>query len=345
MQDPSLRLVIVNDSATLRASLRAALAGAEDMVVVGEAADGAQAVSVVSATRPSVVLMDIVMPRMDGYAATRQIMATAPTPIVLVSSVVNPRDIQVAMEALRCGALAIVEALPSPNDPAYMFRRDALFHTIRSMANVKMPTRAPEPPSPLHAPHANAPADVAAVGLAASTGGPNAIVEVLRMLPKGVSPPILIVQHIGRGFAEGFARWLTDTTGHPAKLATDGELVHRGGVYVAPDERHLGLDAGLRVVLSDAPAVGLFRPSCTWLLRSLAASLGRRARAVILTGMGDDGADGAVALRRAGGRVAAQDEATSVVYGMPCAAWERGGVDDVLPLGAIADWICARSAP
>lgn len=345
MDPAKLRLVIVNDSATIRAALRRAFAGIPDVEVVGEAKDGAEAVTVVAAHRPSVVVMDIVMPVMDGYAATRQIMATCPTPIVLVSSVVNPRDARVAMEALRSGALAIVEALPAITDPGYELRRDALLHTLRSMSLVRLDRFRLDPGAARAAPPLlGADRGVAAIGIAASTGGPNAVVELLRLLPPGVMPPLLIVQHIARGFADGFARWITEASGHPAAVAVDRNPAARGEVYIAADDRYLGLDASLRLVVSDAPQVGLFRPSGNYLFESLARALGHRARGVVLTGMGDDGADGAVALRRSGGRVAVQDEATSVVYGMPRAALERGGADVVLPLLQIPAWLCGQSA-
>lgn len=343
--DAPLRLVIVNDSATVRAALRRSLASVPGVEVVGEAKDGAQAVDVVTATRPAVVVMDIVMPVMDGYAATRQIMATVPTPIVLVSSVVNPRDSRVAMEALRCGALAIVEALPAMDDPAYEFRRASLVHLLRSMAQVKLDKfRGAAPARAEVALDAGVGRDVAAIGIAASTGGPNAVVELLRMLPAKVMPPILVVQHIARGFAEGFARWIQDTTGHPTAVAAHQAPALRGEVYVAADERQLGLDESLRLRVTEDPPVGLFRPSGTFLFASLARALGHRARGVVLTGMGDDGADGAVALRRSGGRVAVQDEASSVVYGMPKVTVDRGGADVILPLVQIPAWLCGQSS-
>ncbi len=345
MDDAKLRVVIVNDSPTVRVSLRRALLGSPGVEVVGEAKDGSEALAVVTAARPSVVVMDIVMPVMDGYAATRQIMATTPTPIVLVSGAVNPKDSRVAMEALRCGALAIAEALPGYGEPTYEFRRAALVHLLRSMAQVKVERFHAEPASKGRAIPTGAVGDqVAAIGVAASTGGPAALVELLRMLPPRVMPPVLIVQHIARGFAEGFARWLSDTTGHPTTVAVHQGLAERGAVYVAADERHLGLDQAMRLVVSEAPPVGLFRPSGTYLLESMSMALGRRARGVVLTGMGDDGAAGAVAMRRSGGRVAAQDEATSVVYGMPRTTVERGGADVVLPLGQIAAWLCRESS-
>lgn len=338
-----LRVVVVNDSATVRASLRHALAAAPDVTVVGEAADGEAAVEVAAALRPSLVLMDVVMPRVDGYAATRAIMARCPVPIVLLSSVVNPRDVAVAMESLRSGALAIAEALPPPHDPDYARRRDALLHLVRSMARVPVgesrDVTAASRLAPARAVRASKPVPATALGLVASTGGPGALVTIFRGLEGRSIAPVLLVQHLAQGFAEGFARWLGATIGRTTRIPAHLEALARDCVYVAPDDRHLGVDALGRAVLSDAAPVGLFRPSGTWLLQSMATSLGPRARAAVLTGMGADGADGAVALRGAGGRVAAQSEASCVVYGMPGQTVARGGADIVLPPEHIAAWL------
>jgi two-component system, chemotaxis family, protein-glutamate methylesterase/glutaminase len=343
-----LRVVVVNDSATMRASLRAALALTPELTIVAEARDGAEAVALVERQRPSVVLMDVVMPNLDGYAATRAIMARSPTPIVMVSAVVDPRSSAVIFATLEAGALCVAEAPPPPSDPEYSSRARALAQLLRAMAEVDVTrgalraarsSSAPPPPRP----HALHPPTVAAVGVVASTGGPGTLAAILEAVPLGALPPILVVQHIAAGFASSFATWLGERTRHPVEVARDGAPLGQGAVYVAPDDRHLGVSADLRVELTDGPLVGLFRPAGTYLLRSLARSLGPRALGVILTGMGDDGADGAAALRRAGGVIAAQDEATSVIYGMPRVALERGGVDDVMAQGEIAAWLCRRS--
>jgi two-component system chemotaxis response regulator CheB len=341
-----LRVVIVNDSKTMRASLRAALALTSDFTVVAEAADGLEAVEVVARTRPAVVLMDVVMPRSDGYAAMRAIMARVPTPIVMISAVVDPRDSAVAFETLEAGALCIAEAPPAPSDPAYRFRCGTLAQLVRSMAAIdvaksRRPTDVPAAPVRPHVHRAAS--NISFIGIAASTGGPGALVAILAALPLGVMPPILIVQHIAVGFGESFALWLTERTQHPVEVARHGARLERGSVVVAPDDRHLGITSDHRIELSADPAIGRQRPAGDYLFHSLARYAGPRSLGVVLTGMADDGADGAVALRRAGGTIAAQDEATSVIYGMPKAALERGGVDDVLALGEVAAWLCSRS--
>jgi two-component system chemotaxis response regulator CheB len=295
-----------------------------------------------------VVLMDVVMPHSDGYAATRAIMARVPTPIVMISAVVDPRDSAVVFETLEAGALCIAEAPPAPSDLTYRFRCATLVQLVRSMAAIDV-TRSRRsgagsaaPPAPRPRP-ARSTSNIAFIGLAASTGGPGALVAILAALPLDVMPPILIVQHIAHGFTESFATWLTERTHHPVVVARPGARLDRGSVVVAPEDRHLGVTADERVDLSDAPPIGHQRPAADYLFQSLARVAGPRSLGVVLTGMADDGADGAVALRRAGGGIAAQDESTSIIYGMPKAALDRGGVDDVLALGDIAAWLCARS--
>lgn len=340
---PPLRIFIVNDSATVRAALARALVAEDPTIqVVAQAADGRDAVAGVRDHHPDVVLMDIVMPGMDGYAATRAVMTEHPTPIVLYSSIVSPRDVAVAMEALRCGALSVAEALPAPSEPTYLARRAALAQLLRSMANVNVGPRRHEHRAPSVAPRRSG--RVAAIGIASSTGGPQALDEILRRLPKGSMLPILVVQHIARGFTVGFAQWLSDVTGHPVCVAVDGATAVRGTVYIAPEDRQLGIDSMLRLSVSLDRPVGVFRPSGTHLFHSLCRALGSRAAGVVLTGMGNDGAEGLAALHAAGGPTAVQDEATSVIFGMPRAAIEAGADPEVLPLELIAAWIVDRSS-
>lgn len=345
-----LRVLIFDDSATRRAALRQALASARDLELVAEATTGSGAAKLVARVRPSIIVMDIVMPERDGYQATREIMATVPTPIVMMSSVVHPHDASAVFEALAAGALCITEALPGPTDPQYRLKVGAFLQLLRSMATAKVGRSLPraggaaavvETPKP--PPQLESSSAISAIGIVASAGGPAALVELLRALQPGTLPPLYIVQHMASGFTSAFGEWLGAQTGHTVETARSGQLGRRGAVYLAPEDYHLCVQSDGRIELSRDPPYKLFRPSGTELFRSLARAFGKRALGVVLTGMGDDGADGAVAIRAAGGAVAAQNEATSAIYGMPGETRKRGGADVDLPLVEIARWLTERS--
>ncbi|WP_373044673.1 chemotaxis-specific protein-glutamate methyltransferase CheB [Vulgatibacter sp.] len=335
-----IRALVADDSPTARSLLAALLAADPEVEVVGEAQDGAEAVELARRHRPDVITMDIQMPHLDGFQATKRIMTEAPTPIVIVSGL-DVRDVAVSLEALRAGALAI---LPKPGGPgSTQFEQESrhFVATVRAMARVKIvrrsreaPVATPSPP-PLPIPRRAARPEV--VGVVASTGGPAALHKILAALPRDFPRPVLVVQHIAIGFAEGLAHWLDGASKLDVRVAQHGTRLEPGVVHIAPDNRHLGVSHdGGAVLLSDAPPIGGFRPSGTFLFESMARSLGAASLGLVLTGMGRDGADGLRAIRQAGGTVVAQDEATSDVFGMPAAAINEGLADLVLPLPAIA---------
>lgn len=341
MQKPT-RAVIVNDSPTMRAALRAALV-AGGVEVVAEAADGVEAVALVAKARPSIVLMDVVMPRCDGYEATRKIMAAGPVPIVMVTAAVDPRDERVVFDALAAGALAIAAAPPAPGHPEYAQRCGALVQLLRAMATVRVGQRDPAPPERTRPGPPSPSRRVQAIGLVTSTGGPQALVEILVDLARHPQlPPILVVQHMASGFTDGFVHWLAGRSGYPVVVAQDGAPLEPGTAYVAPEDRHLGVERrhdALSALVSSEPPLGRFRPSGSHLLRSLASVCGPAAVGVVLTGMGDDGAVGALELKRAGGVVVAQDRASSIIYGMPREVVERGAATETLALGHVAGYL------
>ncbi len=334
-----IRVLVVDDSATDRTLLTAVLSAAPDLTVVGEARDGREAVALTQKLRPDVVTMDLVMPHLDGLAATKEIMITAPTPIVVATGSTLAGDAAMAMHALRAGALAVVRKPRGPAAADHDESVQKLVAAVRSMSQVKVvrhwrSTSAAAPgPSPL--PPADRGQRARVVAIATSTGGPAALQELLSALPGDFAAPILVVQHITRGFTAGLAAWLNAVCDLHVKTAEHGEPLAAHTVYIAPDDKHLGVSSLSAVALSAAPPVGGFRPSGTFLFESVAHAFGPAAVAVILTGMGEDGVAGLRAVRQAGGRVVAQDEETSVVFGMPGADVAAGQADHVFPLHKI----------
>ena len=334
-----IRVVLADDSATARFLLRAILEADGDIRIVAEAHDGAEAVELVERHAPDLVIMDVHMPVLGGLDATKQIMIRAPTPIIIVSAVTR-RDVDLSLSATSAGALL---ALPKPENAvseSFEERAADLRAMVRAMAQVKVvrrwsvtdgavpeavrgrPRRATEAPE--------------LIAIAASTGGPPALRRILIDLPRTVAAPILVVQHIARDFTAGFAEWLASSCALPVKLAQEGEDLQDGVVYVAPDDAHLGVTARGRVSLDRGPPIAGFRPSATHMFESAGRAYGPRLIAVILTGMGSDGAAGLAVAHQEGAYVIAQDEATSVVYGMAAEAVRRNAVDLQLPIEGIA---------
>jgi two-component system chemotaxis response regulator CheB len=351
-RDPAMiRVVVVDDSPTARALLVDILCSDPEFVVVGEARDGIEAVELTQRLRPDVVTMDIHMPRMDGFAATKEIMITAPTPIVIATSSTQASEVEVAMHALRAGAVAVLCKPHGPASAGFEEASDKLRSMVKAMAGVKVVRRwqqlSPDKETRDHA-GLRAPAVSPASGLsrhggktrivaiATSTGGPAALQALLTNLPGDFAAPILVVQHITPGFTHGLAGWLNSVCDLRVKVAEQGDRLLPHTVYLAPDSRHLGVMNAFTVALDDGPAVGGFRPSGTFLFTSVARAFGPATAAVILTGMGEDGVAGLRAVRQAGGRVFAQDEKSSVVFGMPGSAIAAGLADLVLSPEQIA---------
>ena len=335
-----IKVLVCEDSPTARALLVGMLGSASGLVVIGEAANGIEAVEMTRKLRPDVITMDIQMPGIDGFEATKRIMAEQPTPIVIVSSL-DVTSVHISMQALEAGALAVLPKPVGPTSAGYAQACRYVAATVRSMSQVKLVRRwvdAPPykgPPAPVVV-SSGGPVAARIIAIAASTGGPAALRKIFADLPTSFSVPIVFVQHIALGFAQGFARWLDELSPIRVKIANAGELLAPGIAYLAPDDQHLGVSDRSTVVLSSAAPIGNFRPSGSFLFDSVAKAFGRSAVGVILTGMGTDGVDGLRVLKASGGRVIAQDEASSDIFGMPGATLAAGLPDSVLPLDAIA---------
>jgi two-component system chemotaxis response regulator CheB len=334
-----VRVVVAEDSITARHLLVAVLRDDPAIEVVGEAANGVEAIELVRRLRPSVVVMDIRMPVMDGFEATKRIMIEAPTPVVIVTAAADP-EVELSLRAVQLGALALLAKPAAPSAPEFPAQAARLVSLVKAFADVKVVRRRrafDHDAALVGDAAALGAATVEIVAIAASTGGPAALYRLLERLPRTSGTPFLVVQHISEGFTAGLVSWLSSGTPLPVKIAEHGERLAPGTIYVAPEQRHLEVTRRRTVALADQPPVGGFRPSATVLFRSVAAVYGPAAAVVVLTGMGRDGFDGVVAVREAGGRVLAQDEATSVVFGMPGAIVAQGLADLVGPVEVLAE--------
>ena len=340
----TIRVIVADDSPVARDLLTEVLNSDSRLEVVGIAKDGEQAVDLVRRLKPDIITMDVQMPRMDGFEATKEIMIVEPTPIVIVSGNIGSPDVEKSMNAIRAGALTAIGKPPSPQSPEFEQAAGQLIDTVVSMASVKVirhrrtrrqvdeskdsaAVRAIDTPLP------------AVVAIATSTGGPEALDKLLSELPVDFPLPILVVQHITTGFTHGFVSWLDQCVPLKVKEAVDGERVEPSVVYIAPEHGHLGFSASKRVQILDQPPVDGFRPSGTILFESAARVFGDATVAVVLTGMGSDGLNGLRSVRQVGGYVIAQDEQSSVLYGMPRVAAEAGLANIVLPLDTIAYYL------
>jgi two-component system, chemotaxis family, protein-glutamate methylesterase/glutaminase len=347
MHNGSIRVLLADDSPVTRLLLEHLLTSEPDIQVVGVVTDGQEALDflVRGGHRPDVVLMDIHMPRLDGFEATRRIMETRPLPIVICTATSNPREVAVVFRSMEAGAVACVEKPVSPEHPEFDACARNLVQTIRLMSEVKVVRRWPRLQGTASVPVAPASngSDVDLVGIGASTGGPPVLQTILSGLPKDFPSPILIVQHIARGFVPGLVEWLNQTTGLHVHIAAHSAQAMPGHAYIAPDDFHLGVGPGGRLMLARVDPENGLRPAVSYLFRSLAEVCGSAAIGVILTGMGKDGAAELKHMRDRGAWTIAQDRATSIVHGMPGAAIHLGAAVEVLPADRIATALIAQA--
>jgi two-component system chemotaxis response regulator CheB len=335
-----IRVLVADDSLFMRAAIRRLLAADARFEVVGEAKDGREAVAKVQALEPDVCTMDFNMPNLDGAGAVREIMRLRPTPVVMLSAHTQ-KGARETFEALAAGAVDFL-AKPSGEVSAELAKigaalRDKLAAAAGARPMPMAHAVRPAVPSRITAPRAVGVVGPKIVIVGVSTGGPAALARFLPRFPADTSLALVIVQHLPAGFTAALAERLDGLCAIRVREASDGDRPEAGLALVAPGDRHLEVlpDGSLRTQLD--PEVNGVRPSADVTMRSAAAVFGRRAVGVIMTGMGRDGADGMRAIKQAGGATLVQDEASSVIWGMPRACVEAGCADRVMPLDALAD--------
>jgi two-component system chemotaxis response regulator CheB len=345
------RVVVVEDSLTVRRHLCEVVSSDPDLELAGEAEDGKRAIELCRELRPDIVSLDMMLPVMSGVSVTEYIMAYSPTPILIVSASTNRAELFKTYDALAAGAVDVLEK-PRGDDFDIDWERKytaalKLVSRIKVIthprARLGIPARLSTPPPVIRA-LASRPWQFRVVAIGASTGGPAAIVEILRALPQ-VSVPVLIVMHIDEPFSAAFADWLDGQTKHRVTYARHGERLASlaGRVVMAPPAKHLELADGI-LRLTANPMRHSCRPSIDVLFESIARECGESVLGCLLTGMGRDGAAGLLAIRQAGGLTIAQDESTSVVYGMPREAAQLGAAEHILPLTHIGPAISQHLA-
>jgi two-component system chemotaxis response regulator CheB len=353
---PTVRVLVVEDSLTIRQRLREVLASDPDVEIVGDAEDGKRAIELCRELRPDVVSLDMMLPVMTGLSATEYIMAHCPTPILIVSSSTNRGELFKTYDALAAGAVDVLEKPRGDETEGAWERR--YVSAIKLVARIKVITHprarlaalGRPPPTTRAVPPVASEPPYRVVALGASTGGPGALVEVLRSIPKRLPIPAFIVLHIDEPFGTSFAEWLDAQTLHRVAFGKEGDVVSGlDGKFIMARPGHHLIVRGGRIHLTSDPERHSCRPSVDVLFESIAREYGGAAMACLLTGMGKDGAAGLLELRRAGGFTIAQDEATSVVYGMPHEAALLGAARRILPLGeiggAIAELVLTSKPP
>lgn len=333
-----IKVLLADDSVLVRAVLKDIFHATSDIVVVGEAENGKEAVTLTERLKPDLVIMDIMMPVMDGLAALEIIMARFPTPILILSATMDDREVNYAFTAIKKGALDVMEK-PRINGleqgGAFSAR---IVEKARLLAKVKVIRRWPSKKVAveLKPGYQRGERDILAIG--ASTGGPKAVMGIIKSLPEDFNAAVFIIQHIASGFARGFAQWLDHDSAIKVRLAVDGQEFKTGEALVAPNDCHMILDNG-KVRLVQGEPVNCCRPSIDVFFNSLAEEEGARVVGLLLTGMGKDGAQGLHRIKEQGGVTIVQDEKSCVVFGMPKAAIALNAVDEVLPLPSIPEAI------
>ncbi|SMC39286.1 two-component system, chemotaxis family, response regulator CheB [Desulfocicer vacuolatum DSM 3385] len=332
-----IKVLIADDSHTTMEYLKYLLDSDDETTIVGIAENGKEAVALSKKKHPDVILMDIHMPKMNGFEATRIIMENNPVPIIIMSAIHDVKETAVIFRAMEAGAVSILNKPWGVNHPDHERDYEELLQNVKLMSEITMVkrhkhvtdmTKKPRQPMP-RVPGGGSvarSADIGIIAMGASAGGPPVLKEILLKIPDTFPIPILIVQHISRGFIDCLINWLGQTTGCAIHLASHGEILLPGHVYFAPDGYHMGVQHSKRILLSKAKPENSSRPSISFLFRSVAKVYGPSAAGILLTGMGKDGADGLKFMKDKGAVTFAQDKDSSLVHGMAGEAMKGNAV-------------------
>jgi two-component system chemotaxis response regulator CheB len=340
-----IRVLVVEDSPTVKELLVNILSSDPEIKVIGTANNGEEAIEKAILNKPDVITMDIHMPKMDGFEATRRIMELKPVPIVIVTGSLDVREVSTSFKAMEAGALSVVQKPKGIDHPDHEGTAKEFLQTVKLMAEIKVVKRwvysrkhsaATVVTTERKIDIKQTPLEIKVVAVGASTGGPQVLQTIFSGLGESFPVPLLIVQHMSSGFVQGMAEWISESTGFPVHIASAGEYILPGRAYIAPDGFHMGLESSNRIILSNDEPEGGLRPSVSYLFRSVAKVYGRNAVGVLLTGMGKDGAEGLKVMKDKGSVTIVQDESSSVIFGMPKAAIELEAATYVLPSDKIA---------
>jgi two-component system chemotaxis response regulator CheB len=338
-QNRRIRVLVADDSPLIRDILVHMLKSDPEIGVIGQAEDGVDAMRMAARLTPDVITMDIRMPRMDGLEAIRQIMQKTPTPIIVVANSIHDADFNISFRAIEAGALTVVEKPRGLTTKEYETIQGRLISAVRMVANLKVVARWPSvnvPGARRPLPHSLQNRLVQVVAIAASTGGPGVLKQILSQLPEDFAFPIAVVQHITPGFIDHMVSWLNSEVKLEVSTAKAGDRLEAGKVLIAPSGFHMIIAPGGVIRLEDSLPIKGQRPSADRFFTSVAHTYRSSAIGIILTGMGDDGSDGLETLGTLGAHIMAQNEQSSVVFGMPAQAIQRGVVDEVLSPDEIA---------
>jgi two-component system chemotaxis response regulator CheB len=352
MEKEKIKVLIVDDSPVAQNLLKYIIESDPDLKVVGTAKNGDEVFEILQHTRPDVITMDIVMPRMNGFEVTRRLLQKWSLPVIIVSEYYNRRDVDKCFRALEAGALAILEKPKGIKDPLHLAMACSFVETIKAMAHVKLPQWSKNFPkeSPteleklkekqsvteLFPKGEKLPKKVEAIAIGASIGGPAALAIILKDINHRFPVPIFLVQHISGGFISGFVDWLSRNSALHIQLAIDGDNPKPGVAYIAPDQCHLEITSEHKIRLVKSKPENGHCPSIGHLFKSIVDIYGDKSVSVLLSGMGTDGVQELLYVKEKGGFTIAQDEATSVMFGKVREAIQVGAVKTVLPIQKIA---------